>query len=196
MRTSTGQVSNRGVGGEVGGRTPTYETSLPGSPVDGQEIYYAADATNSIIWHLRYRSAARSGSGAWEFVGGSALSSAVATQQSRTVDSYAALATAGPSITLPLNGDYEIGMGARIQAAPTSAASSAVMSFDIGATGAVDANAVTVYGLNPTEAQASRVQVQTGLSAVTLTAKYKRAQAAGTAYFAERWMTVIPIRVW
>lgn len=50
----------------------TYETALPGSPFDGQEIHFAANATNGVIWHLRYRSAA-SGSYKWEFVGGSPL---------------------------------------------------------------------------------------------------------------------------
>jgi hypothetical protein len=85
---------------------PTYETSLPGSPVDGQEIYYAADATNGVIWHLRYRSAARSGSGAWEFIGGSELfatgSFSFTSSDHRTFRTYGG----GPSISVPLKGTY------------------------------------------------------------------------------------------
>jgi hypothetical protein len=34
-----------------------YVTALPPGPVNGQEVFYAADATNGVIWHLRYRSA-------------------------------------------------------------------------------------------------------------------------------------------
>src|SRR4030095_11342304 len=44
-------------------------SALPGSPFDGQEIYYLADATNSVIWHLRYR-AGSSSAYKWEFIGG------------------------------------------------------------------------------------------------------------------------------
>lgn len=54
----------------LAGGGPTYETTLPSSPSDGREIYFAASATDSVIWHLRYRAAARSGSGAWEYLGG------------------------------------------------------------------------------------------------------------------------------
>jgi hypothetical protein len=42
------------------------------APQDGDEVYYAADATNGVIWHLRYR-AASSSSYKWEFVGGDAV---------------------------------------------------------------------------------------------------------------------------
>jgi hypothetical protein len=64
------KISKNGLADSVAAAIPTYETSLPSSPVDGQEIYYAADATNGVIWHLRYRSASSS-SYKWEFVGGS-----------------------------------------------------------------------------------------------------------------------------
>lgn len=49
---------------------PATVTALPGSPVDGQEIFYVADSTLGIIWHLKYRSASTS-IFKWEFVGGS-----------------------------------------------------------------------------------------------------------------------------
>lgn len=88
---------------------PTYETSLPGSPVDGQEIYYAADATNGVIWHLRYRSGSSS-SYKWEFVGGASMSThpSPATQigpVSLTANTWGDISTA-INITAPLEGDY------------------------------------------------------------------------------------------
>lgn len=87
---------------------PTYETTLPSGAANGREIYYAADATNSIIWHLRYRSAANNSSGAWEFVGGSPLSNTVETYQetAATHSTYQDLATVGPSVTVPRKGNY------------------------------------------------------------------------------------------
>ena len=93
---------------------PTYETSLPGSPTDGQEIYYAADATNGVIWHLRYRSAARSGSGAWEYVGGGSLQSAPSGSIDTTSTSYVAITSAN-SLTIPQQGTYEITWGGEAQ---------------------------------------------------------------------------------
>jgi hypothetical protein len=40
-------------------------TALPASPVDGQEIYFQADAgPPAVVWHLRRRASK------WEFVGG------------------------------------------------------------------------------------------------------------------------------
>ena len=41
-------------------------TTLPSDPLDKDEVYYLADSTNSVIWHLRYREAASR----WEFIGG------------------------------------------------------------------------------------------------------------------------------
>jgi hypothetical protein len=58
--------------GLKGQRLIPYVTSLPASPSDGQEVFYAADATNNVIWNLRYRSGSAS-TYKWEFVGGDPL---------------------------------------------------------------------------------------------------------------------------
>jgi hypothetical protein len=88
-------------------------TALPGSPVDGQEIYYLADATNGIVWHLRYRAFQANGTTPnpsaykWEFLGGAPLRANVDTDQTFTAAAtYVDAATVGPQITLPLAGDY------------------------------------------------------------------------------------------
>ena len=53
-------------------------TSLPGSPIDGQEVYYqsAAMAADGVVWHLRYR-ASSSSAYKWEYLGGPPLSAAI-----------------------------------------------------------------------------------------------------------------------
>ena len=104
------------------GIRPAIVSSLPGSPVDGQEVYYQADATNGVIWHLRYRSAA-SGSYKWEYVGGPAMSAEVVTAQSTTSNTFVDLATVGPTITVPLSGDFEVSFSTGVSASDPGAVS-------------------------------------------------------------------------
>jgi hypothetical protein len=90
---------------------PSFVTSLPSTPYDGQIIYYRADATNGVIWQFRYNASSAS-SYKWEFVGGGKLYSFIATQENRSTTVYGDLTTVGPSITAPLAGDYHIMWGA------------------------------------------------------------------------------------
>lgn len=82
-------------------------TSLPSAPIDGQEIRYLADATNGVVWNLRYRAASAS-SYKWEFVGGSSLRS---TGAGSSTNSTTPQTTNTPSITVPLAGDYDCSYG-------------------------------------------------------------------------------------
>ncbi|HVE80923.1 MAG TPA: hypothetical protein VNA68_02170, partial [Candidatus Dormibacteraeota bacterium] len=172
-------------------------TTLPSSPSDGDEVTYQADATNGIYWHLRYRAGSASAY-KWEFLGGSELYSSVATAESTQSATFVALATAGPSIALPLPGDYEIGLGATIS--QDSANSPAVMSFDIGATAASDGDSIWEFYSVRTDGtpgpirNANVLLRKTGLSAVTLTAKYHSTSNANST-FSQRTMRARPIRV-
>jgi len=83
---------------------------LPVLPYDGQEIYYIADATNGVIWHLRYRAASASAY-KWEFLGGSFLDSGFF-GTANTIgggSSYSTQLTDGTAIvgiSIALAGDY------------------------------------------------------------------------------------------
>ena len=93
---------------------PTLVTSLPGSPTDGQEVYYQADDANGLIWHLRFRSTASGGNATypWEFVGGSRLSSTAAGGFTTTAASWGDLVSGtAPNFSLPLAGDYHLTYG-------------------------------------------------------------------------------------
>jgi hypothetical protein len=82
-------------------------SSLPASPADGDTVYLqtAAMATDGIIWTFRYRSGA--GTYKWEFVGGPPWAVEVATGQTQaTNNAWVDLATVGPSVTVPVAGDY------------------------------------------------------------------------------------------
>lgn len=173
-------------------RRPT--TTAPASPVDGEDWFYLADDANGVVWHFKYRA----GSGSdykWEFVGGPPLSSAVVTTETTTSGTYAALTTAGPSVTVPLAGDYivEIGCNAQNDTANVRAAHS----YDIGATGAVDDDSAshTAGAANPSSVMSRRRH--DGLAASTLIAsKYKTGTATTTtATFRRRVMHVLPVRV-
>lgn len=171
-----------------------YGTSLPGSPSDGDE-YILVDSTSSPTyqWRFRYHSGS-SNTDKWEFVGGAPAVSAVATSESTSSATYAALATAGPSVTLPRAGVYDIEIGAFMYC--YNGGSGSFMSYDIGGTGAVDADAARHLEADTalaSQSSVSRLSRQTGLTAVTLTAKYKTNGTSSA--FANRWMKVTPVRV-
>lgn len=88
---------------------PSFVSTLPSAPYDGQEVHYIADATNGVIWHLRYRSGSANSS-KWEFDGGSPLhtenfggGSIVPANGFTTGLSANTLS----GVTLPLAGDYD-----------------------------------------------------------------------------------------
>lgn len=185
--------------GAAAGSAPLYSgfltpvTSLPGSPTDGQMCVFQADATNGVYWMLRYRSGSASAY-KWEFVGGPPLFSEVTTAETRANTAYGALTTAGPAITLPLAGDYDVEYGARIH--NDTVGDYGKISYDIGATGAVDADMITARAAvasNPSDHH-WRKRRKTGLTAVALTMKYATI-TGGTAQFSDRTMYALPIRV-
>jgi hypothetical protein len=176
--------------------TTTSGTIFPTSPADGNIFVYLADATNGVNWTFKYNAGSAS-SYKWECIGGRPLWSAVAAAEVTTSATYAALGTAGPSVILPFAGDYDIAIGFHGSAAVASA--HAEMSYDIGGTGAVDADFVQLsttesagIGLSASTA-VSRVNRKTGLTVVTLTSKYKANGDSWT--FKNRWMSVMPVRV-
>lgn len=170
-------------------------TSLPAAPVDGQEINYQSTgmAALGIAWRLRYRAGSVSAY-KWEFLGGAPLSDEVTGTDSATSTSYAALATAGPTLTLPLAGDYDI---FQHFAASTGSAGmiGAFMSYAVGATAALDGDAAFASVMSPGWAQsASRRRRKTGFTAgVVLASRYR--VSSGTISISNRILEATPVRV-
>lgn len=166
----------------------TAVTALPGSPSDGDEIMFMDSLTApTYAWHLLYIAAKSSNK--WQFIGGSPLAAEVATSESTTSTSYVALTTAGPSVAIPVAGDYTITIEAEYLNASNA---DGIMSYDIGGTGAVDGdswNSIWANGGNGSFN--ARTKKKAGLTAVTLTSKYKT--DAGTATFAKRRIQAVPI---
>lgn len=88
-------------------------TTLPSNPVDGQECYYLADATNGVVWHLKYVSSL-SGTSKWTCIGGSPLFSKQTSNGSTTATTATAYTNRPPDITVPLAGDYIVMYGSRM----------------------------------------------------------------------------------
>ena len=167
----------------------SYVTALPSNPADGDEVIFVDSLTApTYAWHLRYV-AARS-SNKWVFIGGSPLSAAVATSETSSSTTYAALATAGPSVTIPVAGDYIVEHGSTLSSGTNATGRH---SYDIGGTGAVDADSVAteyVGAVGPTSVFRRKAK---SLTAVTLTSKYKT--SGGTVTVVERFLAVTPVAI-
>jgi hypothetical protein len=94
------------VSGTIG---PSKVTTLPANPVDGQEVYYVADAANGVLWRLCYNAASASVS-KWEFVGGPELVAGTDGGGGNTTlgAAYTETLLTNPGIVLPLRGDYDL----------------------------------------------------------------------------------------
>jgi hypothetical protein len=122
----------------AGAGAPTFVSSLPVSPVDGQEIYYQSTtagtgggATNSMatvgaVWHLRYNASA-SGSYKWQVLGGAPTThlgvggrTVGVWESAPTTLAFGDLATPGPTIIAPLAGEYLVEGSAMCQSSTTS----------------------------------------------------------------------------
>lgn len=166
-------------------------TSLPTSPVaDGREILLASGQAG-VNWRFRYNESG--GQYRWEAIGKQAPITAEAGPQVLTgAGVYTDLTgSPGPAITVPFSGDYAVAIGASLQA---QAANAIYMSYDIGATAAVDDDSILVYSSSTSnvEAHCWRERPKLALAAGTvLTAKYK----SGAGYAQKRIIQITPIRV-
>lgn len=112
-------------------RPIAFVSSLPTSPVDGQEVYFQASgagtgggATDSMLslgmaWHFRYN-ASSSSAYKWEFLGGARPTSVSFGGTSSTATGFFDLASGTtPSVVLPRTGDYQVIIGAGGIASPS-----------------------------------------------------------------------------
>lgn len=175
----------------VGDKRPQVVTALPTTGLyEGLQVVYDT-GTSGVRWTFVYDTSDGT-TYPWLFVGGPPLFAEVTTVESRTNTAYGALATAGPSVTVPLAGDYDVWIGATVT--PGSPGVIAKMSYDIGGTGAADADAVRVH-TGATQVSANRTRRKTGLSASTaLVSKYAETVATGSSWQG-RFMSVNPVRV-
>jgi hypothetical protein len=92
--------------------TPVQFAAL--SPIDGDEVYFIADATNGVIWHLRYN-AGSSSAYKWEFLGGSPLFASAVPGGTGTLWSTGTVVVPA-TVVIPRAGDYDFEVTATILA--------------------------------------------------------------------------------
>lgn len=179
---------------------PTFVSALPGSPVDGQEIYYqsAAMAALGILWRFRYNAASASAY-KWEFVGGEAwhverMGDESASMGGGAVGTFNAN---DPQLTVPLLGEYRVLHGANC--APNVTAHVA-MGVSVGATNpapnvsmAFQTITTATWG-NLSQGRKVTITSLAGSSALIRQAYYQSA-ATQNVTFGNRYLDVIPVRV-
>lgn len=166
-------------------------SALPAAAADGHELIYIADDTNGVDWHLKYNNSEPTNK--WRFIGGSALRAEILTDEATTSTSYADLATVGPSITIPLSGDYRIVFGCR--------------SYN-NTTGQINLVTLTIAGsdLSSTYDLRQRANVATTIDYESVRhisqalvagnlCKMRYRVSANTGNFALRFMELVPVRV-
>lgn len=171
----------------LGNHPTSIEAALPEYPQGGQDFYWSFPGGGQ--WHFRFNDR----TGLCDFVGGPPMMDEVATNQSTSSASYTALSTAGPSLVVPFTGNYIVEIGCR--AFLSTNAASTYMSYDIGATGAVDDDSVQqTAGTASAAFNAIRVRPKSFTAADALVAKYKSSGSV-SAVFADRFMRLTPVAI-
>jgi hypothetical protein len=171
---------------------PSVVSSLPVLAVDGQEVFYqnAAMAEAGVVWHLKYRSASAS-THKWEYVGGAAWLNEVAAEQGRASASYGDLATVGPSIIVPLAGDYCIDLRAQVL---SNGVELAIVGVKVGSAEAGSPD-FAGGGIGTQRVWASRQGVLVNIAATAVVKLQYRGTSAAEMKFTERTLSLLPIRV-
>ena len=117
-----------------------YGIALPGSPADGDQFILTDSlGTPTYYWLLRFHSGSTH-TNKWECIGGTPAYSGVqdgGALESTSSTGYVALSTVGPFLALPGVGVYDIEIGFT---GGSLSGSKGFMSYDIGATGAIEAS--------------------------------------------------------
>jgi hypothetical protein len=167
--------------------TPAQMESLV--PSDGMESG-CSSTPRTVQWELVYRAASASAY-KWEFVGGPPLYNGVDTQESTASVAFVALATPGPSPTVPRAGDYMVSVGSRQQAGANTVS---FHSCDVRAVPVTDIDAASSHGNATGERRHKNKSEEWRPSECSDRQQYRCSQAV-TSVFLYRWLTVQPIRL-
>jgi hypothetical protein len=178
----------------------SYGTQLPSNPTDGQEHVLVDSTTNpSYQWKFRYNAGSTSAY-KWEFVGGAPAINTVDTQEMTTSQTFVNLATVGPQLAIPRDGEYEISWGAGIQALSSGVA---YMGIRFGAAATNNNDVVYMYQGTSTaiETNAARTRKYTLVAGSGVPpgggigTAYRNNNNTTQCYFAYRWLRVQPVRI-
>lgn len=167
---------------------PWSSATLPTSPVEGQRITF--DAGSGVRWVFRYNSS----STYWDCEGGTELVADVVGPNAVASTTFAAI-PGGPTLTVPLIGDWLIDLAVEIN--PLSAV--AIVSYAVGATAASEADRVgggtsVTGGWDGSVARPSRVKAIATAGTVLTMHAHGSGTAVSISYY-NRVLTAMPRRV-
>lgn len=173
-------------------------TSLPGSPYQGQEVVYVADAANGVEWHLRYDTNITADSGAykWAFVGGGKLTHEVATNENSSSASFVNLTTTGPTITVPLAGVFVATLSMNCYANTIGGAPTAALDWT-GHAASLSNNdfmIASMYAASKSTSIAREATITLTSAALAVVMKYV-SDGTISCNFRQRILTIQPLRV-
>lgn len=175
---------------------PTIFTALPGSGnFTGRRIIYQTAAMKALglAYGLMWDGPATY---PWLVLEGRPLLDDVAAADTTTSAVYGALAggSAGPTLTLPLAGEWDVVIGAEMES--SIAGFGPRMSYKIGATAADDADhVVSSAGIANAPQAVARPRRKTIVAAATVLLAQYRVGGGATAIARNRWMHAMPVRV-
>jgi hypothetical protein len=169
-------------------------TALPATPFDGQEVVLT-DSLTAPTYTWRFRYVAAKASNKWVFVGGSRFIAVTVANNLINSGAWGDASTPGPSLTLPLAGEYDISVGMTVSSGSGTDVSLG-MSFAKGAVAADGVNAF--WGLSAASGiavyvQADRTTRVTVAAPTVLACKY--ASSGGGGYVNNRQIAAIPVAV-
>jgi hypothetical protein len=174
---------------------PTYGTTLPATPADGQEAILVDSITNpSYQWRFRYN-AGSSSAYKWECIGSTPLrATEIQPQESITNAGWVNLATVGPQVTVPRAGEYDIHFGCAQQSA---AANYAGYAPKLGAAAVSNNDVTNLYSSSGAvvDIPTSRRIVRTLAASDVILMQYSSFSGVAVAWFQRRWLYVQPVRV-
>lgn len=167
--------------------TPPVVTQLPSQATVGDQVIYAADATNGVYWHLQYDGL---GTYPWKFIGGAPLLASGGSANSSATTAWQDVAPA--SITVPLAGDYQARWNGHCGLGANEAVYIGI--FYNGASSS-DANAGLGYGLQNIDANVSRMLNVTVTTAATTMKTQIKTTVAASRFCSRQDLSLTPVRV-
>lgn len=163
----------------------------PASPTDDQVVVLTDSlSAPTYAWLMQYF--ASKATRKWVCIGGDPAVVAVTTAEGTASAAYTDLATAGPSFTIPVLGDYFITVESQLDSSAAGPISH--MSYAVGGVGATDtdganqSNRTTLAGAE----SATSTQLKTGIAASTSIVSKYRAENGGTSTFRQRRLRILP----
>jgi hypothetical protein len=170
---------------------------------DGQEARILVDATAGIIWTVKYRPASAHAN-KWEVIDASEIHAAVETSEGVGAGGLTMgnLATVGPSVAVPLAGEYDVEWGSYMATGwDGSNVSSGPCWVSLSGAGFTAATSVSVsvggtMASSTIQAASPSRKIRKALTVATITAKYQAGNSSGAgSTFAQRFLSIRPIRI-